>query len=137
MAALMLLRVLYVSLMEPGLHSCDLERLVFSARRRNRQLDLTGALFVCEGRFVQALEGQEEAVDKMMLEIARDPRHRDLHVYESAPIKLRMFADWDMAFIDDFRLHVPLQGVVDGQVSPHQLLETMRDRVNAHKDGLG
>lgn len=130
----MLMRVLYVSAIAPGLLAADIQRLVASARRRNRQLDLTGALLICDGHFVQALEGREEAVDNMMLRIAADPRHSDLLIKQRAPIRLRMFADWDMALVDDFRCRGPLQRVVDGSSPPEQLLEAIRGWVNEQRE---
>ena len=51
----MLVRVLCVSSVAAGMTSDGMERLVASAQRRNRQLDLTGALLNGDGRFVQAL----------------------------------------------------------------------------------
>lgn len=42
------MRVVYYSKVRAGVRSADIERLIAGARRRNRQLDLTGALI--EGR---------------------------------------------------------------------------------------
>jgi hypothetical protein len=133
----MLMRVLYVSVIAPGLLAADIQRLVASARRRNRQLDLTGALLICNGHFVQALEGREEAVASMMRSIAQDPRHSDLLVKEQAPITLRMFADWDMALVDNSQCHDPLQRVIDGSAPPATLLEAIRGWVNEQKEAPG
>lgn len=93
----MLVRVVYVSHMAGSTGHADLERLLASAR--NRQLDLTGALVVCEGRFAQVLEGRPEAVDEMMAKIGADRRHEALRVLMHASVEKRLFPDWDMGLL--------------------------------------
>lgn len=130
----MLVRTVYVSKTAPELVAGDIERLIAGARRRNRQLDLTGALLVCDGHFAQALEGQADAVDGMMAKIAHDARHHDLRVQERVAIERRMFADWDMAFVDDSRCYTPVQDLLHGRVSPRQFLHSLQGWVEERRE---
>ena len=129
----MLVRVLYISEVSLGITTNDLERLVANARRRNRQLDLTGALLVCDGFFAQALEGQELLVEETMRKIAVDERHRDLQVLERSVITKRLFADWDMAFIDDSRCDEDFRGLLEGRVTPGTFLAAMGAWIEARR----
>jgi len=129
----MLVRVLYVSEVCLGITADDIDRLVANARRRNRQLDLTGALLVCDGHFAQALEGQELLVEETMRKIARDVRHRDLRVQQRAVITQRLFADWDMAFIDNTRCDDAFRGLLAGHLAPEAFLAAMEAWIQERK----
>jgi hypothetical protein len=79
---------------EPDLIGESLGQIVGAAARRNNALGVTGALFACEGRFLQLLEGSKEAILRVYGAISCDPRHRNLVVLELRPIKRRQFQDW-------------------------------------------
>lgn len=72
-----------------------------AARRKNPVLDVTGALIFTNNLFVQALEGPEYNVMKIMATIAGDDRHRDVQVLTSRTRSNRDFSDWAMAFAAD------------------------------------
>ncbi len=121
----MLIRVMYVSTIASSLGVDAMTRLVAAAQRRNRQLDLTGALLKCDGHFAQVLEGRDEEVDKMMAKIAADPRHSNLHVTHCGSISRRHFPDWDMAFIISPDCGSDVLGYLDKSVTPEQFMEAM------------
>lgn len=121
----MLLRVLYVSAIAEGVSRSDIERLTASARRRNRQLDLTGALLVCDGHFVQALEGRESAVGEVMRKISMDHRHHRLEIRDRSLITRRLFADWDMALVDDMRCLAGVRDLIAQRSSVDDFLAAM------------
>lgn len=125
----MLIRVLYISSVAPGLTGSDIDRLVASSRRRNRQLDLTGALVVCAVRFAQVLEGRDEAVDAMTRRIAADPRHTNMQLVDRAAVGRRLCDGWDMAFVDDASWASILDGVSAGVVTPDQFYGMLLERV--------
>lgn len=129
----MLVRVVYVSSVAAGMTSDGMERLVASAQRRNRQLDLTGALLNGDGRFVQALEGREEAVDSMMAKIEADQRHTGIHILARQNITKRAFGAWDMAFVHDAEWLQNVQAVVDGTMTVDALVSILVDKVEARR----
>lgn len=129
----MLVRVLYVSSVAAGMTSDGMERLVASAQRRNRQLDLTGALLNGDGRFVQALEGREEAVDSMMAKIEADQRHTGIQILARQNITKRAFGAWDMAFIQDAQWLQNFEAVGDGTMTVDALVSILVDKVEARR----
>jgi len=66
------------------------------AQARNSACDVTGALLVCNGWFVQVLEGPMQAVLQTYGRITRDPRHDGLTILEATPTRDRHFAEWSM-----------------------------------------
>lgn len=129
----MLIRVLYISSIGEGVSASEIDRLVASARRRNRQLDVTGALLVCDGRFAQVLEGQEILVEELMRKIALDRRHHDVLVRERRSIARRLFADWDLAFIDESRCEQWFLALRDGTLVPDAFMAAMSAWVEEQK----
>lgn len=71
-----------------------LEDVLQSSRRRNASLGVTGALFAQNGRFLQVLEGDKQAVQQVFGAISADPRHTALQIIESRQVTSRQFADW-------------------------------------------
>jgi hypothetical protein len=126
----MLIRVLYTSVIADGLSASDVRRIIASSERRNRQLDLTGALLACEGRFAQVLEGQEALVEETLRRITADVRHHTLVIHERMPITRRLFANWDMALIDGDRYEAELQALQEGQLAPSDFLDAMAQWVD-------
>lgn len=55
-------------------------------------------LLYSDGRFVQALEGPEDAVRALYARIQRDPRHARVLTVRAGPGPRRYFADWSMGF---------------------------------------
>ena len=129
----MLVRVLYISEVSPGVTALDIDRLVAHARRRNRQLDLTGALLACDGHFAQVLEGHEVLLEEMMRKIAVDTRHRDLRVLERTVIRQRLFSDWDMAFVDESRCGDDFRNLLAGDLAPGGFMMAMGAWIEDYK----
>lgn len=132
----MLTRVLYISSVAPGVTSSDVERLVASSRRRNRQLDITGALVVCSVRFAQVLEGREDAIEEMLAKIAKDPRHTNMKLLARFAIEKRLCDSWDMAFVDDESWGATLDGVANETVSPAEFFRTLLDHYEKNRSRL-
>ena len=90
-------RLIYYSTVKPeasGRMKDLLDDVLQASRRRNASLGVTGALFACEGRFLQVLEGEKQVVQQIYGAISADPRHTSLQVIESRPVVSRQFSDW-------------------------------------------
>lgn len=92
-----LLCILYVSHARFGFGPVDLTAIVDVSVPKNRLLGITGILFYDSGRFLQVLEGPEEAVRTVLATIKADRRHYGLSVLVDAPLPARHFPDWGMA----------------------------------------
>ena len=67
---------------------------IFSAARsNNKRQDITGALLLSGDYFVQALEGDEEAVQRLYEHIAKDDRHADVTVVDERQLDERTFGE--------------------------------------------
>jgi hypothetical protein len=94
----MLYHLGYVSIATRAMERDDLVAILTDARRLNSGCSVTGLLLFHHGTFFQLLEGEEADVLATYQRIARDPRHRDIHVLFQEPVDERLFADWSMGF---------------------------------------
>lgn len=100
-----LYRLVYRS--RPVIEGCQdelrrqLGAILRASRRRNPELEITGALMLRDGCFIQALEGPMAAVEAVFERICRDERHGAVTLLELTPIDRRGFGDWAMAWIDE------------------------------------
>ncbi len=94
----MLERLIYKSIATQTLGSLHLFHLLTEARKRNKQLGITGLLIYTQDLFYQCIEGPPQALDLMWQSLQNDPRHHDLALLVREPQSARQFADWNMAF---------------------------------------
>lgn len=57
----------------------------------NEKLGITGAIFECNGRFLQALEGSKDAVRQVFGAISADPRHEGINILDNRGVATRQF----------------------------------------------
>lgn len=87
----------YISTARRGLSPEEVDLILASSRRNNRRDAISGLLVYDGVRFLQALEGEREAVEAAFLRIKADVRHRAVVVLSSREVMDREFGDWDMA----------------------------------------
>lgn len=74
-------------------------RILSTSRTNNRKNGLVGMLYYGDGCFFQCLEGQSSKVQVLYKTLLKDPRHKDLKVLASEPIKRLSFPDWSMKYV--------------------------------------
>lgn len=74
----------------------EVDAIVRTSIRNNRQTAITGLLLVHDGWFVQALEGPAEPVMITYRRILNDPRHQTPRMLHAGPAARRVFANWNM-----------------------------------------
>ena len=77
----------------------DIQQILERSRILNAQGDVTGALFLHEGKFLQYLEGDEAAIDTVYGRILKDRRHKDCRQIDCRLISARIFNDWSMTWL--------------------------------------
>jgi acylphosphatase len=92
--------IVYASSATQAFSKPDLQALLEQARKNNTKLGLTGMLLYKDGNFMQVLEGEKEAVSKLVDTIERDPRHKGVLVLLRGTSEERLFPDWTMGFRD-------------------------------------
>ena len=86
-------RVLYTSRARGNSDSLLMQVDILATSQRNNARDeLTGALLIHDGRFLQVLEGAAQDLDRLMTRLAGDPRHDEVVVIERKPIPARGFS---------------------------------------------
>ena len=105
-------RVIYGSRAVTAFDPDDLLALLETARRRNAALDVTGMLLYSSGSFLQALEGEADAVHEVYTRIVADPRHTALRILADTRVAGRRCAGWSMGFelVDGAELATRLPG---------------------------
>ena len=93
-----LINLIYVSSGTQLFSEADLLALLERSRRNNEPVGITGMLLYHDGNFIQALEGEGQAVVATHARIAKDPRHNRLITLCKTPIEQRTFGDWSMGF---------------------------------------
>jgi hypothetical protein len=111
--------VFYRSRATQAFTEVDLQALLEWSRIYNAQHQITGLLLYSDGRFVQLIEGDEDAVRALYARIQKDTRHTQVVTLSDGPGPQRWFADWYMAFghVDAPELHEVLS-VVETQKLP-------------------
>ena len=88
-------QIVYTSTASEDFSTADLNLL--GARRRNKALGVSGMLVFHDGTFLQALEGEQRAINEIFASIVSDRRHRDIDVLHRGPgFDQRIFGDWSM-----------------------------------------
>lgn len=115
----------------------ELGDIFSTARSNNKERDITGALLVADGWFVQTLEGEEAAVRTLFARIETDPRHDSISLLDAKNVDDRVFSRWAMAKVaEDGEPDIPLianqKGITAAAsrgTTPEQeaLLQIMRD----------
>ena len=76
----------------------QLASLLDQARTNNVKTDVTGMLVHKDDQFVQVIEGEEAAIEKLYQAIQADGRHSSVRALLDRTIDERDFSEWSMAY---------------------------------------
>jgi hypothetical protein len=97
MREIKLQQCVYISRQVHDFSDLDLRELLVRARRKNKELKLTGLLLFDKPMFLQVLEGPPDSISRIMDDIKSDDRHHELDIiYFDKNLKEREFARWLM-----------------------------------------
>jgi Sensors of blue-light using FAD len=77
----------------------EIEQILASARVKNPQANITGALMFNAGSFAQVLEGEHDEIQGAFERIQCDPRHSHVMMLALEPVTKRDFSNWSMAYL--------------------------------------
>ena len=97
---IMMVRLLYVSRPVVPLTTTVTGSILATARAHNLANGITGALCQGQGLFLQVLEGERSAVNRLYGRIMLDRRHQDVELLQLEEISVRRFGQWSMAHVD-------------------------------------
>ena len=116
-------QIVYVSAAVDPMDDDDLAFLLRQARENNDTLGLTGMLLYKNQRFMQALEGERNAVETIYYDhICHDNRHEGVVQLMGREIEDRDFSDWTMGFRTE-------GGSTPSMSAPSRLLWTRSSRL--------
>jgi adenylate cyclase len=93
-------RIMYISTATMQLSTDQFDKLGRISSRNNLKVGITGILFSAQEFFFQILEGEEDAVDRILARIRLDQRHQDLLILKAEhDIAERLFSKWSMRAI--------------------------------------
>lgn len=95
-----MIHLIYVSTATKLMNQADLRFLLTQSRARNAKENITGMLLYDKGSFIQVLEGEPSAVEKIYRTILQDERNKDNVLLAKETISERDFPDWSMGFYD-------------------------------------
>jgi len=78
----------------------ELRNIVSIAKEENPKHGITGVLFYHKGNFVQVIEGEEEALRSLMVNLENDSRHKNIEYLMDEPITARDFSSWNMDYFN-------------------------------------
>lgn len=76
----------------------EIEALVLQSQKNNLTHNITGLLFFDNHRFIQIIEGPDEAIRDLYTTLETDKRHQDVTLLHKIGISQRSFGNWDMAY---------------------------------------
>lgn len=94
-----LTRLIYASVALQDMPYHQVMSILQRAQVANEQRGITGLLCFGGGRFLQALEGDRNVVNRLYTRIVQDTRHDFCTILQYEPIATRRFADWSMKLI--------------------------------------
>jgi hypothetical protein len=89
----------YTSLARLDLTAEDLAAIHQTARHLNALDGITGLLVFDGARFLQIVEGSEEAIDNLVERLRRDVRHSAFEIRDQRLVQERSFPDWSMELV--------------------------------------
>jgi len=92
-------RLLYVSRAKEPDDARALRAILATSRRNNMRLGISGALCLVDGVYMQCLEGDMEALQRLYHVIARDARHQCAKLLSFEKIHKRNFDGWPLAWL--------------------------------------
>lgn len=125
----------YTSRARLDLSAQDLADIHHSARTLNSLDGVTGLLLFDGTRFLQIIEGSEEAIDNLIARLRRDPRHSAVEVRDERLIDTRSFPDWSMELVRVSAGYLNARSEV-GSILPATVSPAVRELVLSMSRGL-
>lgn len=96
-----LVRLVYASRATDNFQPASIKTILASARRNNRNNDISGLLCFNQHCFLQCLEGPRAVVSQTYQRILLDERHEAAEIISYHYIAHREFESWNMGYLQD------------------------------------
>ena len=95
-------RLIYKSRASQTIDWDFVNELIDVSAASNAQAGITGVLLASDTHFLQVLEGDFDAINRLYLAIARDTRHENVQLISFGCVESRLFGGWTMHAIGIF-----------------------------------
>ena len=95
----MLIRLTYASRARQTFGPADLRDILRRSQQNNARMGISGALLLCNGIFLQCLEGDQPAVNALYHRILLDSRHSEPAILSFEEIDQRLYGEWAMGYL--------------------------------------
>jgi hypothetical protein len=109
----------YTSRARLDLSAGDLADIHDTARHLNALDGITGLLVFDGTRFLQIVEGSEEAVDSLLERLRSDERHSAVEVRDERFVETRSFPDWSMELVRVSAGYLVARDEMETALPPH------------------
>lgn len=89
--------LIYKSIPSKELKDRMLKSMLDTAKKFNRDNDITGCIFINHEKIVQLIEGEEEKIEELYYRIIKDSRHHTVELLLEKEVYKRSMKDWSMA----------------------------------------
>ena len=96
----MLIQLLYVSRAAAPQTSTVTASILLASQENNPKQAIGGVLCHGQGLYLQLLEGERSAVNRLFARILLDTRHKDVELLHLQEVERRRFAAWSMAHVE-------------------------------------
>ncbi|MBU3076336.1 BLUF domain-containing protein [Sphingomonas quercus] len=90
-------QIVYISTASRALAPAEVDRILTVSQANNRRDGITGLLYFDGRRFLQAIEGDGPMLDRVLMRIRADDRHRAVVLLSDRSVASREFGSWAMA----------------------------------------
>ena len=94
------IQLLYVSRAVGPQTSTVTASILITAQQNNPKHGIGGVLCQGQGLYLQLLEGQRSAVNRLFARLLLDTRHKDVELLHLQEVERRRFAAWSMAHVE-------------------------------------
>lgn len=93
----MLSQLIYVSVRAASCDEIEMQKILASCVKNNKNIAITGLLLYSETKFIQYLEGEYREIMSLYDKIKLDARHKNVIMISGGPLAARHFPSWQMA----------------------------------------
>ena len=90
--------LIYSSYAVQNLKEEELKAMLVQSRENNKKHLVTGLLLHFDGKFLQLIEGEKQAIKQLYTNIENDERHSSIVLLKEGDIDVPYFANWSMGY---------------------------------------
>lgn len=116
-------RLIYKSRAKQQINWELVNELIGKSEENNQDAGITGVLLATKTHFLQVLEGGFDEINKLFMQIVRDPRHDQVQLLAFGCVESRLYGGWAMHAVGIFDFN-------------QELIDDLIDQYGEEEDGV-